>query len=138
MRTNSPSNTAFRGFGVPQGMFGIESVLTRIAAYLDLAPEIVREKNIFRPGDVVPLGPINKAGDPHVVESPYNLNVMVDQIRRTSEFKQRRAAVNEFNNKHKFKKRGLALIPTGKIFSIQTPSLHLYQIKIHKSLLYWI
>ena len=97
---------------LPQGMFGIESVVTRIAAYLDLPPEVVRTKNLFKPGDIIPLGPINAQGDPHRVESPYNLEVMVDQIRQSSNFEKRREAIADFNTKHSIKKRGIALIPT--------------------------
>ncbi|HLO04910.1 MAG TPA: xanthine dehydrogenase molybdopterin binding subunit [Symbiobacteriaceae bacterium] len=51
-RTNKASNTAFRGFGGPQGMLVIEEIMSRVAAYLDLPPHLVRERNLYRKGDL--------------------------------------------------------------------------------------
>ena len=47
-KTNLASNTAFRGFGGPQGMLVIEEILDRIARRLGLPPEVVRERNLYR------------------------------------------------------------------------------------------
>ena len=47
-KTNLASNTAFRGFGGPQGMLVIEEIIDRIARALGLAPEVVRERNLYR------------------------------------------------------------------------------------------
>ena len=47
-RTNLSSNTAFRGFGGPQGMLIIEEILDRVARRLGLPPETVRERNLYR------------------------------------------------------------------------------------------
>ena len=47
-RTNVASNTAFRGFGGPQGMLVIEEIMDRIARRLGLPPESVRERNLYR------------------------------------------------------------------------------------------
>src|SRR6266545_902018 len=47
-KTNLSSNTAFRGFGGPQGMLVIEEILDRVARTLGLPPEIVRERNLYR------------------------------------------------------------------------------------------
>ena len=49
-RTNLASNTAFRGFGGPQGMLVGEEILDRIARHRGLAPELVRERNFYRAG----------------------------------------------------------------------------------------
>ena len=46
-RTNVSSNTAFRGFGGPQGMVVIEEILDRIARRLGLPAEVVRERNLY-------------------------------------------------------------------------------------------
>src|SRR5207247_4204927 len=46
-KTNLSSNTAFRGFGGPQGMLVIEEILDRIARRLGLPPEVVRERNLY-------------------------------------------------------------------------------------------
>ncbi|KAK4037119.1 hypothetical protein OUZ56_029159 [Daphnia magna] len=50
-RTNLPSNTAFRGFGGPQGMAVIENVMTDVATYLNMDPLAVRSLNLYREGD---------------------------------------------------------------------------------------
>ncbi len=47
-KTNVASNTAFRGFGGPQGMLVIEEIIARIARQLGLPPEVVRERNLYR------------------------------------------------------------------------------------------
>ncbi len=49
-KTNACSHTAFRGFGGPQGMIMIEEAIDRIARALGLAPDLVRERNFYRPG----------------------------------------------------------------------------------------
>ncbi|MGA2125943.1 MAG: molybdopterin cofactor-binding domain-containing protein, partial [Xanthobacteraceae bacterium] len=57
MKTNTVSNTAFRGFGGPQGMMGIERVIDAIAWSLGLDPLDVRKRNLYGPGrDMTPYG----------------------------------------------------------------------------------
>ena len=113
MITNTPSNTAFRGFGGPQGMMMAEHIMQRVANFLNLPNEIVRRKNMFKAGDIVPLGSTGLDKEPHRCESPYNLTPMWDQIMESSDYANRRANVTKFNAEHKYKKRGLAVIPTG-------------------------
>ena len=55
-KTHKTSQTAFRGFGGPQGMIVIEDILDRIARTLDLAPHVVRERNFYREGDATHYG----------------------------------------------------------------------------------
>ncbi len=56
-RTNTVSNTAFRGFGGPQGVFAIEAVMTHVAAALGKPQEDIRRANYYRPGqDITPYG----------------------------------------------------------------------------------
>jgi xanthine dehydrogenase large subunit len=57
-RTNLPPNTAFRGFGGPQGMFVIESAIAKAAATLEVAPSVIQEKNLLKTGDVFPFGQV--------------------------------------------------------------------------------
>ena len=62
-RTHKTSQTAFRGFGGPQGMLVIEEILDRIARTLALPPEVVRERNFYREGDTTHYGqPVKDAG----------------------------------------------------------------------------
>ena len=55
-KTHKTSQTAFRGFGGPQGMLVIEDILDRVARTLDRAPDVVRERNFYREGDVTHYG----------------------------------------------------------------------------------
>lgn len=57
-RTHLPPNTAFRGFGGPQGKFVIESAIARIAEVLQIAPHIIQQKNLLKEGDVMPYGQV--------------------------------------------------------------------------------
>ena len=55
-KTNLPPNTAFRGFGGPQGMFVIETAIQKASKEMNLAPHYIQEKNLFRKGDVTHYG----------------------------------------------------------------------------------
>jgi len=55
-RTNLPSNTAFRGFGGPQGMFVIESAITMVAEKLGVSREAIQAKNLLKENDLFPYG----------------------------------------------------------------------------------
>ena len=65
---------------------------------------------MLKAGDRLPFGEVNRLGDPHIVETPYNLTQMVDLSLKP--YAERRAKVDAFNKSHKYKKRGLAFIPT--------------------------
>jgi CO/xanthine dehydrogenase Mo-binding subunit len=54
--TNTPPNGAFRGFGVPQTEFAMESHMNRVAAELGIDPAVLRRRNAYVPGDVTPTG----------------------------------------------------------------------------------
>ena len=66
LRTDTPSNTAFRGFGGPQGMLGIERVMTHVARALGMDPAEIRRRNYY--AERVPGGHVESA--PHGVEVP--------------------------------------------------------------------
>ena len=70
----------------------------------------VRRINMLSAGDVLPFGEINNAGDPHTIETPYNLTEMTELTLKT--YDERRQRVDQFNREHTYKKRGLAFIPT--------------------------
>ena len=55
-RTNLPPNTAFRGFGGPQGMFVIESAIDHAARQLEVPASVIQEKNLIRDGEEFPFG----------------------------------------------------------------------------------
>jgi CO/xanthine dehydrogenase Mo-binding subunit len=58
VRTNTPPNGAFRGFGAPQAHFGAEIQLSKAAEVLGLSPAEVRRRNVYRTGDTTPTGQI--------------------------------------------------------------------------------
>ena len=106
-RTHLASNTAFRGFGGPQGMLVGEEILARVAGALQLPAELVRERNFYRDdGD----GARNQTpyGQP-VVDN--HLPELWQQLKHDSDFSARRAAVAAFNAQHTTRKRGLAITP---------------------------
>jgi len=106
-RTHLASNTAFRGFGGPQGMVVGEEVLDRVARHLELPPEQVRERNFYRPGqnpdrNTTPYGQV--VVDNHLPE-------LWTQLLDESDFAQRRAALAIFNAANSQRKRGIAITP---------------------------
>ncbi|HRQ64603.1 MAG TPA: xanthine dehydrogenase molybdopterin binding subunit [Xanthomonadaceae bacterium] len=103
-KTHLPSNTAFRGFGGPQGMLVGEEIIDRIARHLGLAPERVRERNFYRPDG----GNRTHYGQP-VVDN--YLPTLWEQLKSEAQFDTRRAAIAAFNAAHAQRKRGLAITP---------------------------
>jgi CO/xanthine dehydrogenase Mo-binding subunit len=58
VRTNTPPNGAFRGFGAPQTLFAAEAHMDRVAEAAGLDPVTIRERNAFRPGDTTATGQV--------------------------------------------------------------------------------
>ncbi|KAJ3579224.1 hypothetical protein NPX13_g1339 [Xylaria arbuscula] len=102
-KTNTMSNTAFRGFGGPQGLFIAESILSEVADRLGMSVDDVRELNLYQVGDQTHF---NQTLD------DWHIPIMYKQVKEESDYANRRKAVQEFNENHKWRKRGLALIPT--------------------------
>lgn len=102
-KTNTMSNTAFRGFGGPQGMFMAESYMSEVADRLGMPVEEFREINFYEPNEETHFNqPIED----------WHVPLMYKQVQEESDYANRRKAVTEFNDSHKWRKRGLALIPT--------------------------
>nr|R4ZGN4.1 RecName: Full=Xanthine dehydrogenase; Short=XD; AltName: Full=Xanthine oxidoreductase; Short=Axorp; Short=XOR [Blastobotrys adeninivorans]CCV20080.1 xanthine oxidoreductase [Blastobotrys adeninivorans] len=104
-RTSVASNTAFRGFGGPQGMFMAECYIYEIADQLGIEPDTLREINYLVPG--VSSTPFKQA-----ITEDFTVPDMVKQIKKQSNYDDLRRQVEEFNSKHKWIKRGLAHVPT--------------------------
>jgi len=104
VKTNTVSNTAFRGFGGPQGVLAIERVIEAIARRLDLDPLDVRKTNLYRTGgDVTPYG--------QTVEDHDAIQRLIDELERTSDYRRRRKGIERFNASSPILKRGIALTP---------------------------
>lgn len=102
-KTNRASNTAFRGFGGPQGMIVIEDILGRCAPLLGVEPEELRRRNFYSPGQATPYGqPVRHA---ERLESIWSI------LTERGDVERRKAEVAEFNRTHEHVKRGLAMTP---------------------------
>ena len=101
-KTNLPPNTAFRGFGGPQGMFVIESAINKAAEALGIDAAIIQKKNLFQENDVFSYAQIAKQ-----VLAEKTWNTLVDKF----ELEKTQEAVNVFNKTNKTHKKGLALMP---------------------------
>ncbi|WP_404789757.1 xanthine dehydrogenase molybdopterin binding subunit [Altericista sp. CCNU0014] len=104
-RTNKVSNTAFRGFGGPQGMLVIEEIVDRIARALRLPPELVRERNFYHG-----TGETNTT---HYGQELFDnrLARVWAQVQADANFAERKEAIAQFNQASPYQKRGLAITP---------------------------
>ncbi|MGW4547855.1 xanthine dehydrogenase molybdopterin binding subunit [Streptomyces violaceorubidus] len=109
-RTNTVSNTAFRGFGGPQGMLVIEDILGRCAPRLGLDPKELRERNFYRPGQ----GQTTPYGQP--VTQPERIAAVWQQVQDNGRVADREREIAAFNAAHPHTKRALAV--TGVKFGI--------------------
>ncbi len=116
-KTNLPSNTAFRGFGGPQGMAGMENIIDKIARILNKDAAEIRYINFYRQKDnnLTPYG--------QIVENN-RLHIIWDKIIKTSNYYKRREAVIFFNSNNTYKKRGLAISPVKFGISFTTAFLN--------------
>ncbi|XP_051780208.1 xanthine dehydrogenase/oxidase isoform X1 [Erpetoichthys calabaricus] len=101
-KTNLPSNTAFRGFGGPQGMITSECWINDVASVCGLPAEEVRRKHMCKEGDITPF---NQILNDLTIERCW------EECLKNSQYYCLRDQVNEFNRQHRWKKRGLAIIP---------------------------
>lgn len=104
-KTHKVSNTAFRGFGGPQGMIVIEEIIDRMARVLQLPPETIRDRNFYH-------------GTGETNTTHYGQEVLDNRITRIwqevqerSNFTERKSAIAQFNQTHPHCKRGLAITP---------------------------
>ena len=118
VKTNTVSNTAFRGFGGPQGIMAIERVIDAIAWECGLDPLDVRKANLYRPGrQVTPYG---QTVEDYDIAAP-----LIDELERTSSYRARRNEIRQFNETSPIIKRGIALTPVK--FGISFTLTHLNQ-----------
>ena len=117
-KTNTQSNTAFRGFGGPQGAIAIEYVIDEIARNLGRDPLDIRRLNFYGKGErnVTPYGQA-------IVDNV--IHELVAELEQTSEYRARRAAIEDFNRASPVLKKGLALTPVK--FGIAFNVTHLNQ-----------
>ena len=109
-KTNMQSATAFRGFGGPQGMFGIETVIEQIARKIGKDPLEVRRINLYQ-------DPAS-SGNPATLTTQYGQDIedwigdkVMAQVEDESDYRRRRISVDSYNKTSKYKKKGIALVP---------------------------
>ena len=118
LKTHTCSNTAFRGFGGPQGMLAAERMIDALAIRLGVDPLDLRKRNFYRDGrDVTPYG--------MKVEEHATLHAIVDELEQSSDYRRRREEIAAFNATSPILKKGLALTPVK--FGISFTLKHLNQ-----------
>ena len=117
-KTNTVSNTAFRGFGGPQGMFCIENIIENIAQKLNREASEIRKINFYKDKIKNTTHYGMKITD-NVIEDIFN------KLIKKSNYKKRKAEINNFNKKNKVLKKGIAITPVK--FGISFTTTHLNQ-----------
>lgn len=101
-KTNLPPNTAFRGFGGPQGMFVIESAILKAAEKMGIDRSEIQKKNLLDEGNEFPYGQVTQNCHLRITwkraEDKYNINAI-------------RKSIKDFNAKNDLYKKGLAFMP---------------------------
>jgi len=100
-RTNLPPNTAFRGFGGPQGMFVIEAAIAKAANELQIDKMIIQQKNLIQTGNELPYGQ-KLVSEAHACWNKADELYHIDNIKND---------VKEFNKKNNLYKKGMAVMP---------------------------
>ncbi len=116
-KTNTVSNTAFRGFGGPQGMVVIELAIEHIARTLGIDVEAVRRVNYYgeAPRNVTPYGQVV---DDNIVEE------VVDRLSERADYESRRREVAAFNETSPVIRKGIAMVPIKFGISFNVKSLN--------------
>src|SRR6188472_457133 len=102
-KTNKTSQTAFRGFGGPQGMLVIEDILGRCAPLLGVDATELRSRNFYQAGQTTPYG--------QPVRHPERVAAIWQQVLDGAEVARRQDEIGEFNRTHPHVKRALAMTP---------------------------
>jgi xanthine dehydrogenase large subunit len=116
-KTNTVSNTAFRGYGGPQGMIAIETVVEMVARKLGLSVDTVRRRNFYGIGhnNVTPYG---MTVEDNIIER------VVDELERSVDLASWRRDVAAFNRRSQVVKKGLATMPIKFGISFNRPALN--------------
>ena len=117
-KTNTVSNTAFRGFGGPQGMFCIENIIENIAQKLNREASEIRKINFYKDKIKNTTHYGMKITD-NVIEDIFN------KLINKSNYKKRKIEIDNFNKKNKVLKKGIAITPVK--FGISFTTTHLNQ-----------
>jgi xanthine dehydrogenase/oxidase len=117
-KTNIHSNTAFRGFGGPQAMFIAESYMTAVAEGLSISVDDFRIMNLYKRGDYTPFL--------QEIDVDWHIPQLFKDTKEQCKFDERKVAIEAFNKRSKWRKRGIAMLPVKFGLSFAT-ALHLNQ-----------
>jgi xanthine dehydrogenase large subunit len=115
-KTHKTSNTAFRGFGGPQGMLVTEDILGRCAPLLGIDPGELRSRNFYSAGQTTPYG--------QPVRHPERMHAIWARLIESADVDGRRREVAQFNAAHQHLKRGLAMTPVKFGISFNMPAFN--------------
>eukprot|EP00965_Chrysotila_dentata_P245618 6206664-Pleurochrysis_carterae.AAC.2 len=104
-RTAQPPHTAFRGFGGPQGMIATEAIVEHLASALGVSAHAIRDANMYKPNELTHFGQPLPEGEWRVPRAWADLQQRVDVAAA-------RADADAFNKTNKWRKRGVAIVPT--------------------------
>jgi xanthine dehydrogenase large subunit len=115
VKTNTVSNTAFRGFGGPQGMVAIENIMDNIARVVGRDPLDVRKLNFYSDEGERDTTHYGQKIEQHIIEP------LVVRLEESSAYQQRRQDITQFNKNNRVLKKGIALTPLkfGISFTVQ-------------------
>ena len=115
VKTNTVSNTAFRGFGGPQGVLAIEHIIDQIARAVGRDPLDVRKENFYTDKGGRNTTHYGQKIEQHIIPD------LVDHLEKTSDYRQRRKQIDLFNQSNPVLKKGIALTPVkfGISFTVQ-------------------
>lgn len=137
-KTNTQSHTAFRGFGGPQGVIAIETILGDIARHLGLDALDVRLRNLYSDEVIPPRSPAEpvKRRDTTHYQMRVEDNILqplMGELEKTARYRERRAEIAAWNRTHAVIKKGLALTPvkfgisfTATLFNQAGALVHVY------------
>jgi len=129
LKTHTVSNTAFRGFGGPQGMVGAERIVEEIGYALGKDPLEIRKLNFYgQPGSGRTLTPYHQEVEDNIIGR------IVDELEASADYQARRQAIIEFNRNSRYIRKGIALNPvkfgisfTMTAFNQAGALVHVYQ-----------
>ena len=101
-QTNLPPNTAFRGFGGPQGMFALEVAIEQVSKKMGVDPDLIQARNLIKDGYVFHYGQEVEACN---MQRTWNQAVKDFQVEKI------RSRIEQFNSQNRFKKKGFAMMP---------------------------
>ena len=121
-RTNLPPNTAFRGFGAPQGMFVIEAAIAKAAEELKIPARIIQQANFLKDNDVFQYGQ---------VALDVNIGKCFEELDREFRIGQIEREIADFNSRNTLYRKGMALMPVCFGISFTNTSMNHARALVH-------